>query len=245
MPTLDFNHSNTAPTAIPRASQTPSNAAPAAVALAAMAGSNTAPAAVALAGLTPDNTPPTGVPRESQSPSDTAPAAVALAGLTPDNTSPTGVPRASQTPSNTAPTAVAFGSTTGTASAPQPIAFAPIFTDPTDGNMHTASFQFAGQLTLDQLFGLYKAPANVVIRGVQLFARKAPEGAAAIIELVDSEGNSLDRTASLPENETIAAVVFDTPRPVVVGTIVRAKITQVGSIKPGAYLTATLFVQIV
>lgn len=133
----------------------------------------------------------------------------------------------------------------GTASAAQPIEPAPIVPDPSDENMHTATLYFNGKLTLAQVFGLYVAPAAVVIKSVQLAAQTAPQGASAIIELVDADGISLGRTATLPAGEKIAHVVFDPPLALSAATIVQAKVTAVGSTTNGGYLQATLVAQVI
>ncbi|PTX95768.1 hypothetical protein [Opitutus sp. ER46] len=244
MPTLSYTPDNTPPGAIALAAQTPVNSAPVGVGLASMAGTAAAPAPVAL-DQAPTAIAPTALTVDQQVRTDAPPAAVAVQGVTPDATAPAALPIASTAWSNVAPTPVAIGGMTGTEATPQLVAFAPIIPLPTDSNMHTAALNFVGQLKLNQLFGFYKAPAPVAIRGVQLAAQTAPTGADVTVELVDPDGVSLGRTATLPAGKTYADVTFATPLPVLAGALVRAKVTQIGSGAAGGYLTANLVVQVV
>ena len=215
MPTINFTPSDTPPDAITLPVSTPTGDAPGAVGLAAFTPTASAPGAITL--------PPT-------SGTASAPDAVAL----PDST-----------PTEDAPSAIALGSTTPTASAPQMVEAAPNVTAPTDSNMHTASLAFFGNLKADQVFGFYKSPAACVVRGVQLLAQKAPAGADVIVELVDADGISLGRSATLPAGDAVVDVTFETPLPLLNAAIVRAKIAQTGTgNNPGAYLTANLIVQL-
>ncbi|MBC8009151.1 MAG: hypothetical protein H7067_03535 [Burkholderiales bacterium] len=130
-------------------------------------------------------------------------------------------------------------------SAPQLVAYTPTIPDPTDRAMHTATFYFTGNLTVAQAFGLYKSPSAVVIRGVQLAAQTAPVGSVVIIELVDADGVSLGRTATLPAGALYADITFGTPLSLGANTIIRAKVTAVGSTTPGGYLQVTLLAQVI
>ena len=244
MPTVSMTPSNTPPTAVPRTSQTPDNGGPAGVTLPAMAGNAAPPAAVTLASQAGDATPPAGVPRASQTPSNTPPGGVAGAVQAPDNSAPVAVTGGDFTPSGGAPAAVALGNTDPTDTVPTPIEYSPIIPPTTDANMHTASFIQTGKLILNSIFGFYKAPAPVVIKGVQLAIQTLPTGADVIITLVDADGITLGRTATLPAGEVYADVLFETPLPLLTGAIVRAKVTQIGSGTPGSYLTANLVAQL-
>lgn len=270
-----FTRSNTPPDSIPRASQVPNNGAPGAVtigvgartgaapvgvAFASMALNNGAPAGIARASQVPNNAAPgavaigigartaaepAGIARPSQTPNNGAPAAIARTSQAPDNTAAVAIARASQTPSNVAPGAHPIASTAGTHDTPQQVGYAPTLATPTDDTMHTPALIFIGNLALNQVFGFYKAPAACAVRGVQLAVQKAPVGADVIIELVDSAGVSLARTATLPAGETWKEITFVTPLPLLNAAIVRARCTQIGAGNtPGAYLTCNLIVQL-
>lgn len=259
MPTPNFTHSNTEPTAVARADQTPANGAPAAVPRASQAGDNTPPGAVAVSTAAHNDVAPTAVARPDQTPANAAPGAVTVstpahangapaavnrADQTPDNTAPAGVAvataahnnaapsavaRADQTPVDGTPAAVPVGNTAGTHSTPQQVGYTPTLGPLTNDTMHTPTLSFAGNLALNQVFGFYKAPAPCAITGVQLVAQKAPAGADVIIELTDADGVSLARTATLPAGQSFNAVTFGTPLPLLNAAIVRAKVTQIGT----------------
>ncbi len=218
-----------APAGIALPGMTPSDAAPAGVPLAPAAHDNTAPGAVA--GAVPDFT--TG-----------APAGIALPVMTPSDAAPAGVPLASAAHDNTAPVGRTLPSTTGTENTPQPVNYAPIIPDPTDPTMHTAPLHNAGNVILNQAFGYYRAPAAGVIKAIHLYAQKAPVGADIVLELVDVDGASFERSVSLPDGQHFAEAVLTPAHPVPAGTIVRLKPTQIGSDQPGAWLTANLVVQL-
>ncbi|MES2692788.1 MAG: hypothetical protein V4773_04890 [Verrucomicrobiota bacterium] len=233
------------PTAVTYASQTPSNTPPGGVTVSTPAYNNGLPTAISRADQTPNDTPPGGVARADQTPGNTPPGAVAVPTPVYDNTAPSGIARADQTPINGAPGAVPVSGTNGTQSTPQPIGYTPALGALTNNTMHTPSLHFTGNLALNQVFGLYKAPAACAITGVQLATQKAPVGADVVIDLVDADGVSLARTATLPAGQSFAAVNFGTPLPLLNAAIVRAKIAQTGTgNNPGAYLTANLIVQL-
>ncbi len=228
---LDFTFSNTAPSAI---------------SVAAFAGTGSSPAAVAGAAFTPSNTAPSAITPPSVAGTGSAPVAVALASFAPDNTAPAAVALAAFAGTGAEPAALAVPlAATVTPQVPQLVGFTPDLSSETDLTMHTPSLSFAGELTVAQPFGLYKPITVIAVKGVQLSAQVAPVGAAAIIELIDSTGASLGRTATLPDGSTFADVTFVTPLALNAGTLVRAKLTQVGSTTPGSFLTATLIAQTV
>lgn len=275
MPTPNFTHDNTPPVAVTRADQTPNNGAPAGVPRASQAGDNTppgnvtvstpahsdgAPVGIARPSQAPDNTAPgnvavstpahadgapVGIARADQTPNNAAPGNVAVSTPAHDNTAPTGIARPDETPNDGAPGAVPAGNTTGTHSTPQQIGYTPTLGPLTDETMHTPALIFVGNLILNQVFGYYKAPAACAITGVQLNVQKAPAGADVIIDLVDADGVSLARTATLPAGESFVNVNFAQPLPLLNAAVVRAKVTQIGAgATPGAYLTANLVVQL-
>lgn len=165
--------------------------------------------------------------------------------LTPSNVAPSAVAGASMAGTADAPAAHAATIGAPTASVPQPVEYTPIVPDPNDQYMHTSTFYFNGKLSLAQIFGLYKAPAAVVVKGLQLAAQTPPQGASAIIELVDADGVSLGRSATLPAGQPYADVVFDPPLALAANTIVRAKVAAVGSTTSGGYVQATLVAQVI
>lgn len=254
------SHDHNAPAAVAISTPAHSNSAPSTVAMASMAGTAGAPVAVPRASQVPDNASPSGIPvaappfnatppsaiaRPDQTPSNASPMTVVRADQTPSDGAPASVVRADQTPSDNAPRALPVATTTGTDSTPQPIGYTPPLGPLSDETMHTPSLHFTGNLSLNQIFGYYVAPAACVIKGVQLFAQKAPAGADVVITLVDADGTSLSRTATLPAGASTINVNFGTPLPLLNGATVRAKVTQIGAgVNPGAYVTATLIVQL-
>jgi len=158
---------------------------------------------------------------------------------------PVAVPGAVADYTPAAPDPHAGDSTRGTPDTPRLLDYVPTIPAPDDTTMQTPVLNFAGQLLLGQLFGIYRAPTAAVIKGIQLVAQVAPVGADVIIDLVDSAGVSLGGTATLPAGETWSEITLLTPIMVVTGAVIRAKVTQIGSAKPGSFLTATLIIQTV
>ncbi len=256
-----FAGTGSAPVAVAGAAFTPSNTAPTAITPPSVAGTASSPEAVALAAFAPSNTAPSAVSLPAYAGTGSPPTAVAVAAFTPSNLAPSPITPPSVAGTASAPEAVALAPFAGTGVAPSALAaplaaaatqnvpqlvgFDPAIPTPTDDTMHTPSFLFAGRLTAGQLFGFYKAPAAVALKGVQLACQDAPTGADVIIEVVDNDGVSLGRTATLPAGASTADVTFVTPLPLVIHTLVRLKVTQVGSTKAGSFLTANLIVQLV
>lgn len=242
MPTLDYTPSNTPPVGIALGSSAQSNGAPGAVPL-DLVPTGIGPVALAVPSGAPSNVPP-GVVALNLAASNAAPVAVAFANQAPTGAGPGAITMADRTPASDQPTAIPFAASAGTAAVPQQVNPPAVTAALSDQNMHTAALQFTGKLSLNQIFGFYRAPAAGVIRGVQLSAQTPPTGSDAVIELVDSDGNLLGRSATLPAGQAYANVNFATPLPVLLGAIVRAKITQIGSGTAGGYLTVNLVVQL-
>jgi hypothetical protein len=192
--------------------------------------SNAAPAAV-----TPPSFAGTGA----------APAAHALTPTQGTGSAPSGVPHATNEGTGDAPDPLTIPVGDPTDSTPQLVEYTPIVPDANDQSMHTATLYFNGKLTLGQIFGLYKAPAAVVLKEMHLAAQTAPQGASAIIELVDADGVGLGKTATLPAGDKIAVAIFDPPLALSANTLVQAKVTAVGSTTAGGYLQATLVAQVI
>lgn len=184
------------------------------------------------------------MPTPDFSQSAVAPVLIGLPGGALTGVAPGAVLGAVVDPTAAAPSPIAGAETAPAIDTPRPIDYAPLIPDPDDETMHTAPLNFAGQLILDQVFGIYRAPALCWIKGIQLAAQVAPVGADIIIELVDAAGVSLLRTATLPAGQAWSDTDFATPLPVLADGIVRAKVTQIGSAKAGSFLTATLIVQL-
>jgi hypothetical protein len=157
---------------------------------------------------------------------------------------PVAVPGAEQAWDDGAPAAHALPATAGIIDTPRARDYWPAIPTPTDPTMQTPALTFAGQLILDQTFGLYRAPQACVLKQVQLAAQVAPLGADAVIELVDAAGDSLGVTATLAAGESWSDLKLITPLPLAADAIVRGKVTQVGSDKAGSFLTATLIIQL-
>lgn len=245
MPTLDFTYSNAAPGAPALPSYAGTGGAPGAVAVPSFAGTGAAPGAVPGVPAAPVNALPGAVATASFAGTAAQPGAVPLAAMAPSNAAPSAIALPGYAATAAAPGAIALSNMTGTADVPQQVGYAPIVPSPTDETMHTATLTIIGNLALNQLSGAYQAPAPCVIKGVQLSLQKAPAGADVIITLVNADGVSLDRTATLPAGDSYAFVTFATPLPQLNGAIVRVKVTQIGAgANPGAYLTANLVVQL-
>ena len=229
MPTPSFTHSNTGPDAVALPATTPTASSP--------------DAAGSVPSRTSDGPEGVGTPA---SPSNTAPDGITLPGTTPDSDAPD-VVGAPDAPTADVPDVIGdlANDQEPTADAPTPIEWVPIVTDPSNANMHTASLNYIGNLTLDQEFGYYKAPAACVNLGLQISLQKAPTGADAIIELVNSAGDSLGREVTIPAGAVYAEITHETPLPLTAGSIVRGKVKQKGSTTAGAYATLTLIQQLV
>ncbi|HEY0966928.1 MAG TPA: hypothetical protein VGD88_06035 [Opitutaceae bacterium] len=229
MPTPSFTHSNTGPSGITLPATTPTDSSPD-EAGSVPSFSNDAPDGVGTP-ATPDNTAPTGISLPATTPTSDSPDAH-------------GTPA---TPTTDAPDGIGdlANDQEPTGDAPSPIDWVPIVTDPTNANMHTASLNLIGNLTLDQEFGYYKAPAACVNLGLQISLQKAPTGSDAIIELVNSAGDSLGREVTIPAGAVYAEITHETPLPLTAGSIVRGKVKQKGSTIAGAYATLTLIQQLV
>lgn len=253
----------TAPTArtLSAALGAPDNGAPAGITPPSYAGTAAEPTARALAAMAGTEAAPGGIVPPSYAGTGDAPTARDLPmATTPTEAAPAGIAPPSYAGTGSAPGAVAGPDLTGTASTPaaralpaatvptanvpQTVGYAPSLSTPTDDTMHTPSLPFAGRLTAGQLFGFYKPTVAVAVRGVQLAIQDPATGADVIVELCDSDGTGLGRTATLPAGAAFADVTFGTPLPLAVGTLLRAKVTQVGSTKAGSFLTANLIVQV-
>jgi hypothetical protein len=196
--------------------------------------------------FTPTNTAPNAITGPSFTGTGAVPTGITPPSFAGTGASPTGIALAPLAGTGESPAAHALAmATTPTANVPQLVAYSPNLAPPTDDTMLTPALLFAGQLTAAQLFGFYKPATVVAVLGVQLNAQVAPVGADVIIELVDSDGTGLGRTATLPAGEAFAAVTFGTPLPLAANTLLRGKVTQVGSSTPGSFLTANLIVQVV
>ncbi len=214
MPTPDYTHNNTGPTAVAGPARAGTAGAPTGVDAPDFAGGSDAPGAITLAATAGTATAPTSVAAASFAGTASAPGSVALAGLTP------------------------------TASTPQQVAAATTLQPITDSNMHTANFQFVGKLKTDQPFGFYQPPAAGKVVGLQLFAQTAPTGADVIVDLTDADGTSLARSGTIEAGNDTGSITFGTPLAFLAGAIIRAEITQVGSGTAGSYLTANLIIQL-
>lgn len=230
MPTPDFSHNNTGPTAVTVPTMAGTGSAPTGVDAPDFAGDGDAPDAVAVASKAGTASAPDGVTPASFAGTGTGATGVALAGLTPTDTGPT---------AKTAPIGGA-----GTASVPQQVAASTALQPITDSNMHTATLNFFGRVKVGQLFGFYQAPAPGKVVGIQLASQVKPVGDDLIAELTDADGTSLARSATLLDGEGTAQVTFETPLPFLAGAVIRGKPLQVGTGTPGSYLTMTLIIQL-
>lgn len=214
---------------MPTVNYTPTATSPDPLDLASMAGTGASPGVLALTGMAP---------------TATSPSAKALADMTPSVAAPEGLALAGMNPTAAAPSTKALAATAPTDDAPQQVASVASAPTPTNANMITPALIQTGKLVVGTTFGFYEAPAPAVVTGVQLTVQTVPVGADVIIELVDTDGNSLGVTATLPAGESYKTVNFGTPVALLTGAKVRAKVTQVGSTTAGSYLTANLLVQL-
>jgi hypothetical protein len=107
--------------------------------------------------------------------------------------------------------------------------------------MHTPSFTNGGDAVLNQVFGYYKAPVLAAIIGLQISVQDAPVGAGFSIDLVDGAGALLGEQITLGDGQSINDVEIEIP--LVVGAIVRAKVTGVGGTSPGGFINLVLVIE--
>jgi hypothetical protein len=91
-------------------------------------------------------------------------------------------------------------------------------------------------------FAGWKPARNQQIFGIQLAAQVAPVGADLWVELADVNGNSLGAQyrAVLPAGSKFAETIFANPYPLARASIMRLRVTQIGSSTAGSDISATL-----
>jgi hypothetical protein len=102
---------------------------------------------------------------------------------------------------------------------------------------------FQGQLTLNQVFGYFKAQQAGQVLGIQISAQEVPTGADVHVRLVD--GGAVDQgvQAVLSAGNRVQETIFAQPLPFAAAAVLEGKLTQIGSGAPGAWLTANLICQ--
>ena len=101
----------------------------------------------------------------------------------------------------------------------------------------------AGDAEAGAFFGRHTVPEAVFVTRLELEAQEAPVGASLTVELVDAAGASFaaPRTITIADGEFYAtADIADIA--VASGVGLRAKVTAVGSLQAGGWLTLRLFI---
>lgn len=235
---------NTAPGAIAQ-DWTPSNNAPGSKVPGVPVPDNTAPVAVALPDdMDPDNVAP-GAKQVDHAPDNTAPGASQV-DHAPSNAAPGSKVPGVPVPDNTAPGAHATGSFEPTADVPQPVYFTPP-ANPTDDTVNTPVINLPGALQLNAITGWARIPANsnLTRAQVQLAEPPDPAGDDAEIQLVDSAGDPIGVTITVPAGETYGQTIPGAPIALAADAYVRAKCLAMGSAaQPGGFGLVTLFTQL-
>lgn len=102
------------------------------------------------------------------------------------------------------------------------------------------TMQIVGNATLNQVFGYYKAPAEVTISRAQIFCQTAPAGSNLNITIVDGSGFSLGSIAVVAAGAAFQETVFSPVINLSVGETIRCKVTAVGASTNGGYVTVNL-----
>lgn len=90
------------------------------------------------------------------------------------------------------------------------------------------------------VFGYYYVEHAGRILGAQLAAENAPEGADVQVDLINAADEELGKVMTLSDGEKAERTVFAAPLNVSAGDVLRCKLLQVGSTKPGSYLLVNL-----
>lgn len=99
-------------------------------------------------------------------------------------------------------------------------------------------FKLDGTLVLNTIFGYFSPAVACTLEDAQIYCQRGPTGADLQITLVDGSGVSLGVILAVPAGSK--GVALQPSLAIAAGAIVQAKITQVGSTEPGAWLGLTL-----
>lgn len=97
-----------------------------------------------------------------------------------------------------------------------------------------------GTAGLNQTYGFLKTRTTTTIDRVQIACQTAPVGADLTVTFVDQFGSSLGITGKVTDGAFYEETVFPSPATFPTGSIIRAKVTGVGSTTPGGYLNINL-----
>ncbi len=102
---------------------------------------------------------------------------------------------------------------------------------------------YAGELTDEQIFGYYRAQADIDIIGMHLSAQSAPVGADVTVDVVFGASTEQSKIATLADGSGAQETIFGVALRATAGQVIRLRLKTVGSTAPGSWLTATLIVQ--
>lgn len=112
-----------------------------------------------------------------------------------------------------------------------------------DEGLSYAEFNYTGEVTDEQIFGGWQAPAPQKIYGVQVVAETPPQGSNLSGILVDESDAEIAGTEfTLTAGEGFEATTFVTAHTVITGDIIKAKIKNVGATTAGGYLNVRLVI---
>lgn len=124
------------------------------------------------------------------------------------------------------------GTAAGGSGAPQIVITQPA--GPVKITPHIGYFQ--GKLVADQVEGRWVANAACQLTGFDLHAQVSPDGADVIVEAV-LNGVPTGKVSTLPDGSKGGYSAFAAPLAVAIGDVVQFKPTQVGTNRPGTYLS--------
>jgi hypothetical protein len=109
--------------------------------------------------------------------------------------------------------------------------------------IQSAELMLAGEASFGALFGFFVPYADCQILGIDLAAQDAPEGAPGLAVQLLTVTNDLIGPALTLLDANFRRIKFADPISVAKETNIRARIDQVGSVNPGAWITLRLAVR--
>lgn len=111
---------------------------------------------------------------------------------------------------------------------------------PNSSGRDIATMTIVGSVVLNSTYGYFQTSTNTTVSRAQIACQTAPVGSALTITFVDGSGTSLGVTATVAAGADYQETLFGSPVTFPAGTIIRAKVTAVGSTTPGGYLVINL-----
>jgi len=111
---------------------------------------------------------------------------------------------------------------------------------PNSSGRDIATMTVVGTAQLNQTYGFFETSTSTTVSRAQIACQTAPVGSNLTVTFVDGSGTSLGITATVTAGSEYGETVFSSPVTLPANTIIRAKITAVGSTTPGGYLVINL-----